>query len=342
MVMCSPPYWSLRDYTSATALIWDGSKGCGHRWKSEKRFLHRGSTKSKLACAQITEKQTQDNFCQLCNAWKGQLGLEPTFDLYIKHLCNIFDEVKRVLRADGTCFVVLGDTYGGSWSNYGAREGNQRVSKEKRYSRRGEMPNNWKPPMVDLPPKSLVQIPARFSIEMVNRGWILRNDIIWHKRNCMPSSANDRFTVDYEHLFFFSKNKKYYFEQQFENNCDTYNGKRGTTLTRSKMQSAMRDKSDKNAMLRYSTQGRNKRCVWAISTKPSKEPHFATYPPELCVTPIKAGCPVGGIVLDPFSGTATTAIVAKSLNRNYIGIELNPKDVERSILKLRNVMGVML
>ena len=107
------------------------------------------------------------------------VNIEPTYQEYINRLIRIFLEVKRVLKDTGTCWVNLGDTYGGSWSNYGARESNQRVSKEKRYSRRGAMPKTWKPPTVNLPPKSLVQIPHRFAIEMTNRGWILRNTIIF-------------------------------------------------------------------------------------------------------------------------------------------------------------------
>ncbi|GAI24609.1 unnamed protein product, partial [marine sediment metagenome] len=142
--------------------------------------------------------------CIKCNAWRGSLGLEPTFELYIKHLCDIFDEVKRVLRKDGTCWVNLGDSYGGSGNRsghtletsnlnrltigYGATEGNQKATKG--YE------------------KSLLDIPYRFSIEMINRGWAKRNTIIWWKPNCMPSSANDRFTVDFEYLFFFTKNNK--------------------------------------------------------------------------------------------------------------------------------------
>ncbi|MEA2016486.1 MAG: site-specific DNA-methyltransferase, partial [Actinomycetota bacterium] len=124
----------------------------------------------------------------------------------------------------------------------------------------------------DLPIKCLLQIPSRFAIEMVNRGWILRNTIIWHKPNCMPSSAKDRFTVDFEYVYFFTKSKKYYFEQQFEDY--------GTGQT------SYRDRD-----MRPNEQGRNKRTVWTINTKPFKEAHFAVFPEELVETPIKAGCP---------------------------------------------------
>jgi len=135
-------------------------------------------------------------------------------------------------------------------------------------------------------------IPSRFAIEMCNRGWILRNTIIWHKRNCMPSSVKDRFTVDFEYLFFFSKKKNYYFETQYE------------TLSKSSLNDNRLDKKPSKGLGKteqgnyamqhcgsINSKGRNKRCVWTINPKPFKEAHFAVYPEELCETPIKAGCP---------------------------------------------------
>ena len=140
----------------------------------------------------------------------GQLGLESTFDEYINKLCDIFDEVKRVLRDDGTCWVNMGDTYSTISGNMRGKEFNH-----PKYQA-AESVTHFKQPKTKLPDKCLIMIPQRFAIEMVNRGWILRNTIIWHKPNCMPSSIKDRFTVDFEYLFFFSKKKKYYFETQYE------------------------------------------------------------------------------------------------------------------------------
>ncbi len=213
---------------------------------------------------------------------RGQLGLEPTFDEYIKHLCDIFDEVQRVLRKDGTCFVNLGDTYSTVSGNMRSKEFNHpKYQKAKKVM-------NFTQPKTELLDKTLIMIPFRFAIEMVNRGWILRNTIIWHKANCMPSSAKDRFTVDFEYLFFFTKSKKYWFETQRE-----------PTITRDKL---VRDRDTtklnntpgrtRMAGLRtndYET--KNKRTVWNINPKPFPEAHFAVYPEELCVTPLKAGCP---------------------------------------------------
>ena len=131
------------------------------------------------------------------------LGLEPDFRLYIAHLIQIFDEVKRVLKPTGTCWVNLGDSYSGSGSPGGDfRNGKGGDTYLRPYNRKG------------LPAKSLCQIPSRFSIAMSDAGWILRNEIVWWKRNCMPSSAKDRFTVDFEKVFFFTKQGRYWFEQQ--------------------------------------------------------------------------------------------------------------------------------
>ena len=212
----SPPYWGLRDY-GIEPIIWDGVDGCEHEWISEikekEEFRNsgtgwlighnKGEKKAKVISRNEypeywEKKKIETQFCQTCGAWRGSLGLEPTFELYIKHLCDIFDEVKRVMRKDGTCWVNLGDTYNagrsGGWA--GGKNG---------ISRPEIAPNQSGVNVKDIPSKSLCLIPQRFAIEMVNRGWRLRNTIIWHKPNCMPSSASDRFTVDFEYLFFFVK-----------------------------------------------------------------------------------------------------------------------------------------
>jgi DNA modification methylase len=246
---------------------------------------------------------------------EGQLGLETTPQEYIARLCDVFDEVKRVLKPTGTCWVNLGDCY----SNSG-KGGNQGM-----YA--GEHPNYGIPTKVkSLPPKSLAQIPSRFGLEMADRGWILRNEIIWHKPNCMPSSVKDRFTVDFEKLFFFAKTTKYHFEQQLEPLAQSSKSraKYGWNCDRANNQDGVHIDEDRYGSRFCNPRGRNKRCVWSITTKGFKGAHFATYPEQLCETPIKAGCPVDGIVLDPFAGTGTTLVVAKRLGRNYIGCELNP------------------
>lgn len=286
----SPPYWGLRDYGTAT---WEGGDPeCNHF----KNFL--SSSKSTLHDKpEVKKMETGIPFagdCGKCSAVRKdlQLGLEPDFRDYIKNLCDIFDEVKRVLKPEGTCWVNLGDTYGAD--------------------------------------KSLVQIPSRFASEMTDRGWILRNEIVWHKPNVMPSSVKDRFTVDFEKLFFFTKSKTYHFQQQFEDAVTDINTKArgGFGSLSGKNNTPDRAKSNQPGKSWTYTDRRNKRAVWTISTKPFKEAHFATFPQELVETPIKAGCPAFGVVLDPFMGSGTTGLVAQNLVRHYLGIELNPEYIE--------------
>lgn len=223
---------------------------------------------------------------------EGQLGLESTMDEYVKKLCDIFDDVKRALKPSGTCWVNLGDTY-----------------KEKR----------------------LCMIPSRFAIMMGDRGWILRNEIIWHKRNCMPDSSKDRFTVDFEKIFFFVKNQDYFFDPQYEPmaastlrkaSTSSYIVKKGKS--KGKTQLAINHEVD----WKPSDKGRNKRCVWDITTKGLRDAHFATFPEDLVEPMVKAGCPENGIVMDIFMGAGTTGLVAEKLNRKWIGIELNPEYIK--------------
>ena len=267
----------------------------------------------------------------------GQLGLEPTVEQYIENLCAIFDECKRVLKKSGTCWVNLGDTYMGnsSFSSKGRqgfeeKEGSMNKKqwldpkyphKEKLRAREHVLPSN-------IPNKSLCMIPFRFALEMVKRGWILRNTIIWHKPNCMPSSVKDRFTVDFEYLFFFTKNQRYFFEPQYEAHIGADKEKR--SKIKGGKESRGKTASGRYATTRvsYGEKGRNKRTVWNIPTSPFPEAHFATYPEALCEIPIKAGCPEGGIVLDPFFGAGTTGLVALKNNRSFIGIELNPEYIK--------------
>jgi len=300
----------------------------------------------------------------------GQLGLEPTFQEYINKLCDIFDEVKRVLRKDGTCWVNLGDTYFGSGKGAGGDITNSKQvwtfeNKEKKICQHcgkefegykfqqfcgaacsgvDNTPRTKKGKMAD---KSLVQIPSRFSIEMCNRGWILRNEIIWHKPNCMPSSVKDRFTVDFEYIFFFVKNKKYWFETQYEphltnpvdNKLSRKERKANTKADRTSVFFGNAPQGFDGKPMGYGKQGRNKRTVWKITTKPFKGAHFAVFPEDLIETPIKAGCPPKGTVLDPFCGSGTTGVVAKKQDKEFVGIELNPEYIKIAEQRIANTQG---
>lgn len=341
MVITSPPYWGLRCYNT-NPQIWDGDENCKHEWNTEiirKRTNGDVPGKNSLFAKHrpndiVNRPDVVSNICIKCGAWKGELGSEPTYEMYINHLIQIFDEVRRVLKDDGTCWVNLGDSYAGS--NQGA--GTKNLS-SKQASNRGTnyMTTETHKSLLKncgIKPKSLVGIPDRFKIAMIDNGWICRNDIIWHKPNAMPSSVRDRFTVDYERIFFFTKNTKYYFKQQKEPSSDSYNGKRGSGKTRKKLQSAMCGNTQDEVKI---YKDRNKRCVWSINTKSFKEAHFAVFPDDLVETPIKAGCPENGIVLDIFMGSGTTAIKALELNRNYIGIELNPEYIKIAENRINNI-----
>ena len=265
---------------------------------------------------------------------EGQLGLEPNFNDYINKLCDIFDEVKRVLRKDGTLWVNIGDTYSSTrWTN---SSGTSFMSKNNSNNIYGEkfIKNT------NLQDKSLCNIPARFSIEMQNRGWILRNVIIWYKPNCMPSSVKDRFTVDFEYVYFFVKSKKYWFERQLEPVTETSLNRAnyGWNCDRPSTQSNNGIHTNKMGKRFVNEEGRNKRCVWRVTTKPYKEAHFATYPKELIEPMIKAGCPINGLVLDPFFGSGTTGLVALEQNKKFIGIELNPKYIDIANKRLKPIL----
>ena len=289
----------------------------------------------------------------------GQLGLEPEPDLYIKHLCDIFDLAKRILKNTGNIWVNLGDTYNNS--------------------------------------KSLLLIPERFAVEMINRGWILRNVIIWRKPNVFPESISDRFTIDFEYLYFFTKNNSYYFKQQFEKSnisldLTTEEENKINTLIVKYKDNYSEEKQRYNSKYNNETVDsvheeqhlikrvkyyrkasriiarkvfpnnikkqkrfihyihehgfsinnyRNKRCIWDINTSKNKFNHYATFPEELIEIPIKAGSPKkNGIILDIFSGIGTTLRKSWELGRSFIGFELSTKyyNISKKYLEKCNYM----
>ena len=335
----SPPYWALRDYSACSCSV--------KRNYSEAMRTYGGANRTDGVGGTISPtdprcKKEPDPDCPSCKGTgknleieKSQLGLESTFQEYITKLCDIFDEVKRVLRKDGTCWVNLGDTYGGSGNSTGHTEETKNLGYTT--SKMGASKGNQD--TTKGYEKCLLQIPSRFSIEMCNCGWILRNTIIWYKPNCMPSSVKDRFTVDFEYIFFFVKNKKYWFEQQKEKTLTKDNSNRNRDITklnntpgRSKMKGLKVNNYD----------FKNKRCVWKITTKPFKEAHFAVFPEELVETPLKAGCPKRGVVIDPFCGSGTTGVVAKKQGKEFIGIELNKDYIAMAEKRIANTQGSLL
>ena len=241
---------------------------------------------------------------------------------YLEKLWVVFDEIYRILKSSGTVWVNLGDTY-----NNSSNGGKLASDKSKLCDGKGRNPKFDKDIFVKrrkqkYKQKTLLMIPERFSIGMIERGWILRNQIIWHKPDALPESVKDRFTVDFEKIFFFVKNTKYYFKRILE----PYKSK--AHLDKNIKYKEQGKKSGRENINFYKQGGRNKRTVWTISKKPFKGQHIAPYPPDIPEICIKAGAPEGGIVLDPFMGSGTTGMVAEQLKRKWIGIELNKEYCE--------------
>jgi len=274
-----------------------------------------------------------------------QLGGEKHFKDFVSNLVLIFDEVKRVLKDTGTCFVNLGDTYGGSGS------GTTKNADTSEYVKNSKqvyvLPNGTAKSSTlrgSTLNKSLLMIPERFAMAMIDSGWILRNQIIWHKPNQMPSSAKDRFTVDFEKIFFFTKQAKgYYFEQQIEpytKPLDRWGGNKLEANGKSDWDNGTNQSTYRKRNMRPNYEGKNMRTVWSINTKPTTESHFATYPQKLVKRMLLAGCPENGIVLDPFFGSGTTGIYARKSNRNFVGIELNPDYVKIANNRIFKELGL--
>ena len=249
-----------------------------------------------------------------------QIGLEKTPEEYVIKLVNIFKEIKRVLRKEGTVWLNLGDSYVSAKSRYSSVE--QTIAGHLR----NEPVSGNRPDLKGhsfLKDKDLCGIPWRVAFALQTNGWYLRQDIIWSKPNPMPESVTDRCTKAHEYIFLLTKSPKYYFDSesikektltQDNTNRNRDNTRLNNTPGRTRMAGLKTNNYEK----------RNKRSVWTITTKPFIDAHFAVFPEDLIKPMILAGCPAGGIVLDPFIGSGTTARVAMDLGRNYLGIELNP------------------
>ena len=201
-IITSPPYYGLRSYKGAET-IWGGNPECEHVFTIQSHHTpgqsDKATTESKI---EGLGKDWIEGYCFKCGAWKGQLGLEPDFNVYIQHLMLVTKELKRVLKKTGTLFWNMGDTYSGAGAG---QKDTGKASYEKSDFRSFPVKSN-------LPDKSLMMLPERFAIRMIDDGWILRNKIIWYKRNGMPSSVKDRFSNKYEFVYFFAKDRKYYFD----------------------------------------------------------------------------------------------------------------------------------
>lgn len=261
---------------------------------------------------------------------EGQYGLEASPAEYVERMRRLFSELRRVLADDGTVWINLGDSYSGSWGNQGRKEerGTQRPINgemmqpvhDGRYPSDGSRTGAIKP---GAPPaKNLMGVPWRVAFALQDDGWILRNAIIWHKPNAMPESVTDRLSGRYEHVFLFSKSRRYWFDldairetaaQPDRVRADQIGGNKGVLTAHSP------------GSIFTGSQTRNPGDVWTIPTTPFPGAHFAVFPIQLPQRCILAGCKPGGVVLDPFSGSGTTGLAAQRTGRRYVGIDINPQ-----------------
>lgn len=277
---------------------------------------------------------------------EGQLGLEANPDFYVDKLVSGFQEVKRVLKSNGTLWINLGDCYANNGSGgHGATGGLDKSTLVGPLPPIGVNPINKKVPP-GLKAKDLVGIPWMVAFALRSAGWYLRQEIIWAKTNPMPESCKDRFTKSHEQIFLLSKSPKYFFDYEAVREPAVtaqreggQNGRGGKTALRGQGQDRYQENGRANRNGRQMRQVgvgpfRNKRNVWSVSVQPYKGSHFATFPPKLITPCVLAGCPEGGTVLDPFCGSGTTGVVAVSNNRNFIGIEIKPEYREMAVKRI--------
>lgn len=402
-VATSPPYYALRDYGNPSS-VWGGNPACNHQWGTP-GSKHRGGPQGKsealhnrdVSAREETRDVSTGQFCPKCNAWFGQLGLEPSPELFIHHLVEIFQEVKRVLRDDGVLWLNLGDSYAGY-------HGNAKVPDDEAPSNKPGYVENMRSSTVGvdgLKQKDLIGIPWMAAFALRADGWYLRSEVIWAKANPMPESVTDRPTKAHEQIFLLTKSPTYFYDadairEQWESLEDHLKKKNWYKASGSGETS--QGKGSGHNVLGNPGAGRNKRSVWKVSTKAYWGAHFATMPTDLVEPMIKSGSsefgccsgcgapwkrdvettggrdwrndrmveagvageilgegsykrgrskePLNDVkqrifkgwqptceceklstrctVLDPFSGSATTGLVAMRLDRNYIGIDLNP------------------
>lgn len=425
MAITSPPYWGLRAY-DCPPQIWGGDKNCEHDWSKiykpplggsnpTDRPANVGANRDLNNIDGIRGRGSYSDSCNKCGAWQGHLGLEPTYQLYIDHLLQIFCEVKRVLKPSGNLWINIGDSYSGSgqdWSKKGEMRGTNSIDTRPNDIRVTDKPNTYSVDGVRA--KSLVGIPERFMLAMIDDGWILRNKIVWAKQilyqdnttqgACMPVSVKDRFNQSWEYLYFFTKSEKYYFdldavrvsftESGIKRILSSHDGEgqgplkqkryweitpitggkdgqQGTKITARLAQKLFATKQswerkgfklqegapgrepcglerkghsgncDKKGNLLISLDGKCPPTVWAINTVGFPGHHFAVYLEALLERPIKACCPPGGVILDPFMGSGTTALVALSLGRKFVGIDGSQKYVDMARKRIEDKLPLL-
>jgi DNA modification methylase len=314
----SPPYYGLRDYGTGKWI--GGDENCSH--KRDSKYSDKtitGHANKDLTVGDAIYKSV----CPKCGAVREdkQLGLEETPEEYIKSMVEVFRCVWDVLEDDGTLWVNIGDSY----YNYRPGKG-QALVKQSVANSNQDLPQTCARrgnKLDGLKEKDLIGIPWMLAFALRADGWYLRQDIIWHKPNPMPESVQDRCTKSHEYIFLLSKSPKYYYDHE----AIKEEGVIPAGTLAAKGSAERQNQKGVNARppeyKEYDGQ-RNKRSVWTVTTKPYEGAHFAVFPTDLIEPCILAGAPAGGVVLDPFMGSGTTAQVAQDLGRRYLGCELNP------------------
>ncbi len=335
-IITSPPYLGLRSYKGAET-IWGGDINCKHDFITES-YHKDGEGNINTGALSNSNKQFKElnikrSTCVICGAWLGQLGHEPTYQEYIEHLMLITKDLKRVLKPTGTLFWNIADSY------VGGHKGGSIYNKNSKISKTDDIPQikQGRPQskVNGISEKSLIMIPERFAISMIEDGWILRNKIIWEKINPLPVPFKDRLKNRWEYVFFFTKSKKYYF------NLDRVRTPyKNSSIKRSKYKLRSLYINNQNYIkpatnLINTVKGVNPGDVIATSIgERNKTAHCAVYPQKLIEPLLKMGCPEQGVVLDPFAGSGTTGIVAKKYNMSSILIEISTeycKDIKKRI-----------
>lgn len=417
MCVTSPPYWGLRDY-GIPGTVWGGDANCKHTWNMKRVATEVGrgnwaqgvNGRGEVQPGGVDAKRepirssSKRGHCKKCGAWKGCLGLEPDPEMFIKHCVEVFREVRRVLKDEGTLWLNIGDSYAS-----GGRKVYDVNHRPRKARRRGKLSGGTetvdmssvpRPANPDgLKAKDLIGIPWMLAFALRADGWYLRSDIIWAKPNGMPESVTDRPTRAHEYLFLLAKSPNYYYNSEAirtppkagtilrlsqpglddqagrtrANSGRKTNGPMKAKLTKKDAKSTLlgnahgrhflgeaipeaerRDKQrghsrkhdgfnerwDQMTREEQIISGAQLRDVWWITPAQFSEAHFATFPEDLIRPCILAGAPVGGVVLDPFLGSGTTALVARKLGCKTIGIELNEEYIQIALRRLsQSVLG---
>jgi DNA modification methylase len=333
----SPPYYGLRDYGTAQWI--GGDPTCKHT-PQKPDGGERANRTLPLGRGGVYRR-----VCGKCGAVRvdNQIGIEPTPQAYVEKLVAVFAEVWRVLRKNGTVWLVLGDSYfGANWRGSEAIGTKQATNRGANGSQHSILADDWRNMKhAYLKPKDLIGIPWRVAFALQSAGWYLRQDIIWSKPNPMPESVKDRCTKSHEYIFLLSKSARYYYDAEAIEEMAVYGKDLGLLRSKKQLNGKIPDDILKNRLdvdSRVAGTGfRNRRSVWIVATHPYSGAHFAVFPPKLIEPCILAGCPVGGTVLDPFNGSGTTGEVALKNGRKYIGCELNPDYIKLTYKRLVNL-----